>query len=263
VGNPFIIGHRGASAHAPENTLAAFDLALDAGADGIEFDVRLARDGVPVVIHDATLERTALRPGRVESLASSELLGVDAGTWFNLRFPSAAQDGFARERVPTLARLFERCGPRAALLYVEMKCDAPSAYAPLAAAVVRLILEHGLRESAVVKCFAHEAIREVKRLDPRVRTAALFEPRLSRPYLPPRRVIAAALACGADEISLHHTLARRSVAEAARREGLDVLAWTVDSPSYLRRARALGLRAVFTNRPALMRAALEELEATN
>jgi len=72
LSNPFIIGHRGASAHAPENTLAAFDLAFDAGADGIEFDVRLARDGVPVVIHDATLKRTALREGSVESLTSLE-----------------------------------------------------------------------------------------------------------------------------------------------------------------------------------------------
>jgi glycerophosphoryl diester phosphodiesterase len=119
-----------------------------------------------------------------------------------------------------------------------------------------------LTERAVVKCFAHEAIREVKRLDPTIRTAALFEPRLTRPYIPPRRIVAAALACAADEISLHHTLARRSVVEAARRAGLYTLAWTVDSPAWLKRARALGLRAVFTNRPAAMRVALGELEAT-
>ncbi len=261
MSTPFIIGHRGASARAPENTLAAFDLALEDGADGVEFDVRLTRDGVPVVIHDATLKRTALREGRVESLASAELLETDAGSWFNQRFPSLAEDRFARERVPTLAQVFERLGPRAPLLYVEMKCDEPSSYAPLAAAVVRLVREHEMTALAVVKCFAHEAIREVKRLDSHIRTAALFEPRLSRPYVPPRKIVAEALACGADEISLHHTLARRTVVEAARRQGLATLTWTVDSPSWLKRARTLGLRAVFTNRPALMRAALEELEA--
>jgi glycerophosphoryl diester phosphodiesterase len=223
--------------------------------------VRLALDGVPVVIHDATLKRTALREGRVESLPSAELLETDAGTWFNLRFPSLAREGFARERVPTLSQVFERLAPRAPLLYVEMKCEEPSAYAPLASAVVRLVREHEMTARAVVKCFAHEALREVKRLDPCVRTAALFEPRLSRPYVPPRRLVAEALACGADEISLHHTLARRAVVEAARLRRLSALAWTVDSPSWLGRARSLGLRAVFTNRPALMRAALEELGA--
>ncbi len=225
--------------------------------------MRLSRDRIPFVIHDATLKRTALRAGRVESLASAQLLDADAGTWFNLRFPSLARESFTRERIPTLAQVFERCGPRAPLLYVEMKCDEPSTYATLAAAVVRLVREHGLTARAVVKCFAHEAIREVKRLDPRIRTAALFEPRLSRPYVPPRKLVAEALACGADEISLHHTLARRTVVEAARRQGLATLAWTVDTPSWLRRARALGLRAVFTNRPAEMRAALEELEAAS
>lgn len=225
--------------------------------------MRLSRDGVPFIIHDATLKRTARRAGRVESLSAAELLDTDAGTWFNLRFPSLAQESFARERIPTLAQVFERCGPRAALLYVELKCDDSSAYATLAASVVRLVREHELAARAVVKCFAHEAIREVKRLDPRIRTAALFEPKLSRPYLSPRKIVAQALACGADEISLHHTLARRTVVEAARRHGLETLTWTVDTPSWLRRARALGLRAVFTNRPASMRAALAALEAAN
>lgn len=223
--------------------------------------MRLARDGVPVCIHDATLKRTALREGRVESLSSSELREVDAGTWFNLRFPALAREGFTRERVPTLAEAFESFGARASALYVEMKCDEPAAYAPLAAAVVRLVREYEMTARVVVKCFAHEAIREVKRLAPEIRTAALFEPKLSRPFVPLERIIADALACGADEISLHRSLVRRSVVEAARRHGMETLTWTVDAPSWVKRAHRLGLRAVITNRPARMRAALDELRA--
>jgi glycerophosphoryl diester phosphodiesterase len=163
---PLIIGHRGDSAHAPENTLAAFDLALRGGADGIEFDVRLARDGVPVCIHDATLRRTALREGVVESLDSAELSALDAGTWFNLRRPASARDNFAAERIPTLAQVFERFGNRARVLYVEMKCDSPARGAPLARAVVELTRAHGLAGRVVVKSFAHALVAEAKRLAP-------------------------------------------------------------------------------------------------
>ena len=79
---PLIIGHRGASADAPENTMAAFREAIAVGADGIEFDVRLTRDGVPVVIHDSTLRRTGGLPQRIAEITQSELATIDVGSWF-------------------------------------------------------------------------------------------------------------------------------------------------------------------------------------
>ena len=88
---PLVIAHRGASFDAPENTLAAFERALADGADGLEFDVRLAADGVPVVIHDATLRRTAGRQVSIASLSSSALASVEVGSWFNRRFPARAR----------------------------------------------------------------------------------------------------------------------------------------------------------------------------
>jgi glycerophosphoryl diester phosphodiesterase len=78
--NPLIIAHRGTSLIAPENTLAAFALAIESGADGIELDVRLSRDGVPVVIHDATLQRTGLRSEAVATLSAEHLATVDVGS---------------------------------------------------------------------------------------------------------------------------------------------------------------------------------------
>ena len=256
---PLIIGHRGASARAPENTLAAFRLALDEGADGLEFDVRLARDGVPVVIHDATLARTALRDGTVETLDSETLTAIGAGTWFNRRSPALAQEPFTRECIPTLAQVFERFGSGARVLYVEMKCEDPASSAPLARAVVELARAHNLAERVVVKSFAHALVRESKRLAPEIRAAALFDRNWSRPLVSPSTVIAEAEACGADEISLHRSLLRRATVEAAHDKGLGVVVWTVDTHFWLRRATALGLRAVITNRPAEMRAALEDI----
>lgn len=255
---PLIIGHRGASALAPENTLAAFSRAFKDGADGIEFDVRLARDGVPVCIHDATLKRTGLRDEAIANLTSEELAKVDVGTWFNQRHPHAARAEYSNERPPTLKRVFELFGPQKSLLYVEMKCAAEESTA-LAAAVAELVRTHNLFESVIVKSFLHSSILEIKRIEPRIKTAALFEPKLARPLPSMRRMIEQTLACEADEISLHRSLVSKRVAAEARRQGLQTVVWTVDAPAWIKRAQALGVRALISNNPAPMIARRDEM----
>src|SRR4026208_1258254 len=138
---PLIIGHRGASAVAPENTMAAFREALAVGADGIEFDVRLTRDSVPVVIHDSTLRRTGGLPHRIADLTSAEISRIDVGSWFAQKqgFPPGT---FANETVPSLAELFTLFQTNNSTLYLEMKCDSSSEQRPLAEACVRVIEEH-------------------------------------------------------------------------------------------------------------------------
>jgi glycerophosphoryl diester phosphodiesterase len=248
---PLIIGHRGASARAPENTHAAFELAFHWGADGIEFDVRLARDGVPVVIHDASLLRTALLERMVEEFDSTTLAKFYAGEWYNVKNPDRAVEGFERETIPTLSEVLEKYGER--YLYVEMKCEEPTLRAELAGAVVHLIREHKLGERLVVKSFEHDALVEVKRLAPEIRTAALFGRSWPRPFIPAAKIIAEAEACGADEISLHRSLLRKATVEAARRRGFEVVVWTVNSSFLLRRATALDVRAVITDNPSQIR----------
>ncbi len=248
---PLIIGHRGASARAPENTHAAFRLAFHWGADGIEFDVRLARDGVPVVMHDPTLARTAYLERRVDDFDSTVLKTFHAGEWFNLKNPDRATEGFGWETIPTLAEVFERYGER--YLYVEMKCEEPSGRAELARAVVNLIREHKLGERLVVKSFEHDSLAEVKRLAPDIRTAALFGRSWPRPFVPASKIIAEAEACGADEISLHRSLMRKATVEAARGRGFEVVVWTINSPFRLRRATAMNVRAVITDNPYQLR----------
>jgi glycerophosphoryl diester phosphodiesterase len=252
---PLIIAHRGASARAPENTLAAFRRAFDDGADGLEFDVRLASDGVPVVVHDATLKRTAGRKGEIASLSSSALAEIDVGSWFNRRRPARAHEDYALERIPTLARVLDEFAPRARALYVELKCGRDDTVL-LAAAVVEVLRARPLAaRRSVVESFDLEAVAEVKRLAPHSRAAALFERSLRRP-LAAREMCARALAHGADEIALQRPLATRRTVETARAAGLPTVVWTVDHPSWAGRALALGLRALITNDPARLRAAL-------
>lgn len=246
-----IIGHRGAAAVAPENTLISFEKALRAGADGIEFDVRLARDGVPVVIHDATLRRTALRKGRVKDFSSAELSAMDAGSWFNQRRAALARTEYTEAKIPTLSALFEMLGDGDSLLYVEMKCRTEDRL-PLASEVTKLIGQYSLRHRVVVESFDLPSIIEIKRIDASIRTAALFDRKLSRPAPSARRMIERALECGAEEIALHSSLASQKTVEQAARRGLGTVVWTVDSPTWVSRAFKNGVRAIITNNPAIM-----------
>lgn len=263
-GLPLIIGHRGASKVAPENTLAAFERALHDGADGIEFDVRLARDGVPVVVHDATLKRTALLDASIAALSSTELSTIDVGSWFNHRFPARARDAYARETVPTLSRVFETIAPRCRVLYVELKIEASSManitgdVTNFVEQVVAQVRAHALERRVVIESFALAAVAEAKRIAPDLRTAAAFERRIGQPLLNPRYLLNQARACRADELALGRSLVSRRMIEAARALGLPSVIWTVDHPSWVVRASALGLRAIITNDPARMRAALDD-----
>lgn len=244
---PLILGHRGASALAPENTIAAFRRSVEDGADGIEFDVRLTGDGVAVVIHDATLERTATVHRHVSQMTAAELSATDVGKWFEAQKGSP---GFSGETVPSLQQVFDLYSENDGLLYLEMKPDAGTE-SELVSEVVRMIKRSNLGDRIIVECFDLPLIQRVKQLDPTIRTAALFEPKLSRPISFVRRKLAAiAHHHGADEIALHHALASPRAIENSLRLGLRVVVWTVDNSDWVPRAQALGVNGLITNNPA-------------
>jgi glycerophosphoryl diester phosphodiesterase len=249
--SPLIIGHRGASAWAPENTLAAFRWAVAAGADGIEMDVRLARDGVPVVIHDADLRRTGGRADLVAELSSAELGRLDVGSWFSGRYPHRSRSEFASETVPTLAQVIELARQIPGPLFVELKFENEDAK-PLVAAVCDVIAKTGLAGKVIIKSFRLDAVAEVRRLQPNTATAALFEPTLTT-FFRPDRIVRAALEAAAGHISLHHSLARPKLVRLARDAGLAITVWTVDSPRWRPWASRDRIFALITNDPAAFR----------
>lgn len=251
-----IIGHRGAAAVAPENTLVSLQRAFTDGADGIEFDVQLSRNGVPVIIHDETLRRTTGQRGCVSDYTAAELGKMDAGSWFNQRFPHLARPEYVGAKIPTLTEVFAACPD--GWLYIELKC-APQQGAKLAANVAQMLQEHNLAQRVVVESFAHDAIAEIKRHAPELRTAALFDVNWRRLLPSGRRFAVAAQAVHADEIALHTSLITHKVAADARAHGLPVVIWTADAPSWAQKARKYGLHAVITNHPQQMRAAFQKI----
>ena len=248
---PLIIGHRGASALAPENTLAAFDLALKSGADGIEFDVRLSRDGVPVIIHDKTLRRTGLRPEPVSDLTVAELQRVNVAAWFSQRLQPGSNE-FVNQTIPTLEELFVAFPAPGIVFYLEMKPE-PSQRRELVSACCQLLKQHPSKGQVIIECFDLAALKLVKTIDPLLRTAALFEPKLTRQLWPSaQRLVDQATAVGADEIALHHRLATRGTIAKALLANLKGAVWTVDNPAWVAKAHKLGIQTLITNDPASM-----------
>jgi glycerophosphoryl diester phosphodiesterase len=231
--------------------MAAFVRCLRDGADGFEFDVRLAGDGVPVVIHDSTLQRTAEITGVVSDLTSRELQQVDVGSWFNRQRPGVSRAEYAKETVPTLEQVLDLSAGAGAIIYLEMKSDESQAE-PLAEAVVEMLQKYSFANRVIVESFNLPAITAVKRLSPDMRTAALFEPSLRRPasLLRKLKTIELAVRAGANEIALHHLVAAKRVTNKAAQANLPVVVWTVDNPVWLGRALSRGIQALITNDPA-------------
>ncbi len=215
---PLIIGHRGASAVALENTIAAFAAAIAAGADGIEFDVRLSSDGVPAIIHDDTLSRTHGVRRRVAELTAAELSSA---------------------RVPSLRELFELMAGNNLLLCLEIKSREPE----LPELCCRMVREFGFEDRVIVECFDLSVLRPI-----RLRTAALFEPRMYTDTF----VVDRTLDVGATVLALHHRLAKPKLVEKAKAAGLTIVVWTVDDPAWVARARSMGIEALITNDPTRM-----------
>ena len=226
---------------------------MEFGADGIELDVRLSRDGVPVVVHDATLRRTGLRAEAIARMTAKELGEIDVGTWFNRAHPRRAREEYARECVPTLNQVFRVLRDRDPCFYVEMKFSAHEGFVDLTQAVAQLIKEHKLYLRVVAVSFELAAVAEIKQIDPVIRTGALFEPKRDlAAIVRKQRMIKAAIDHGANEILLHRSIATRSAVRMAAENDLPVVVWTVDDPRWIDRARHLGIHAMITNDPAKM-----------
>lgn len=225
---PRIWAHRGASAHAPENTLEAFELARTAGADGIELDVRLDRDGNVVVFHDRDLQRLCGRPGCIEELSAAERK--------ELRVGGAA--------VPTLEEVFHVLGDLE--LNVEIKANRPGRNAALVEATANVIRRSGRADQVLVSSFDPFSLLQFYRHLPDIALAFLFGADQTLPI----RKGWLGRAMGATVLHPEHTLCTADNVKAWHTSGRPVNAWTVDDPLELQRLNDLGVDGVFTNDPA-------------
>ena len=235
-----IWGHRGASGQAPENTMPAFELAFEQGADGIEFDVQLTRDHEVVVIHDKTLERTTDGAGRVADHSLAELRRLDA---------SMGREGFAGARIPLLAEALELVAGTDRVVNIELK-SAPAS-AGLEEAVLDVVADADVDDDQVVlSSFNHYALRRIQGLGSPLGLGALYSDRLFKPWKYASRL-------GVE--FLHPPLKAvggRRLVERSHEAGLRVHVWTVNAPAQLERMGRLGVDAVITDVPDVARAVL-------
>lgn len=215
--------------------------------------MRLAKDDVPVVIHDATLRRTGLTPGEVAQMTSKQLANINVGSWFKRAHPALARDHYEQQRVPTLSDLFQFFRDKPGIIYVELKTDSADSSSDLVQAVADTIVAIGFQARVVVVSFDLPALAETKSLNSSIRTGSLFAPR-RRPKVSWRAdsILTAATECGADELLPHRLLARPRLIEKAGSCNLPVIVWTVDDHAWVARAKTLGLHALITNDPARM-----------
>jgi glycerophosphoryl diester phosphodiesterase len=235
-----VLGHRGASAEAPENTLAAFRLALEGGADGFELDVWRCASGEVVVAHDADTLRTAGVAHRIARTPWSVLRRLDAGAWKHPRF--------AGERIPRLEEVLAAFP--GAVVNVELKA-AGAGDPRLAWAVARIARDLGATSRLVVSSFAPALVAATRAAAPRLAAGALFA--ADQRW---RLRAAAGRALGVHALHPEAALATPARVAAWRRRGLAVLVWTVDDPGAIAALSRAGVDAVITNRPREAREAV-------
>ena len=228
-----IFAHRGFSGEYPENTMLAFRKAYETGCDGIELDVQLTKDGVPVVIHDERVDRVTNGKGEVRGFTLEEIRGFSASN----RLPD-----FEKAKIPTLEEVLELLAPGSCELNIELKTGI-FWYPQLEEKVVELVERSGMKERVIYSSFNHYSIQKIRSLDPEAETAYLFGDILLHAERYARETGVKGL-----HPALYH-MAMGTLAQEYTGSGLAVRVWTVNEEAHIRRMLDLGVDAIITNYP--------------
>ncbi len=227
----WVVAHRGASGHAPENTLAAFRRAVELGASFIETDLQLSRDAHFVAIHDPTLERTTSGTGPVHEKTLAELRQMDAGSWFG--------SDYSGEKIPTLEEVLEFAGQKDVVFYLELK---PCAAWGAEHALVGALRQAGEIARAVVLSFDGGTLGVLRKLEPTLMTGLLAESMGGDP-------IGTAVKVGARQLAVRGDLVTPALLAEARRADLQVVSWTINHPAHMRALADAGVDGIITDYP--------------
>ena len=236
--HPLNYAHRGASHDAPANTLAAFHLAAELGADGIEFDVHLSKDGEAVVIHDFSLDGTTDGQGQVRDHTLAELRELDAGSWFDA--------AYAGQRIPTLQEVVDNVGHRLQF-NIELKTKGLRDEG-LAAEVVRIVEDNNLSGRVIISSFSPLLLRWVRKANPTIPLGLLYS---TDQNLPLRKAWFRHL-LHVEALHPHYSMVNSQYVGWARARGYRLHVWTADDPVVMRELIQLGVDIIITNRPDLL-----------
>jgi glycerophosphoryl diester phosphodiesterase len=238
-GRALVWGHRGASAYAPMNTLPAFELAVELGADGIELDVHLSRDGTLIILHDFTVDHTTDGSGYVRNMTLGQLKTLDAGSWFS--------EEFVGTRIPTLNEVFESIGSRL-FINIEIKSESTKTDG-VEQAVADCIARYNLQRSVLISSFNPYALQRFRKIMTDVPIGYLhapgwtFSPEIMEQFPHEAR-------------HPHHTIIDVPYMEWARNYGYRVNTWTVNDPTRAIELSKIGVDAIITDMPDVMIEAL-------
>jgi glycerophosphoryl diester phosphodiesterase len=218
--------------------MASFEYGLELGADLVELDVHLTRDGRLAVIHDETLDRTTNGTGLVKDCTAEELKALDAGAWYG-------KGEFAGQRVPMLEEVLDWAHDRGAALDIEIK-NAPVSYPGIEQALVDALAQASMTVRVLVISFDHPAVQRVKALDSRIATGVLYAAR-------PVDCVAVARQAHADAVLPHWAYVTAEDVRAAHDAGIAVAPWVSSDPAVLQRLLDAGVDAIGTNHPDVLR----------
>jgi glycerophosphoryl diester phosphodiesterase len=244
---PLIIAHRGDSAHRPENTLAAFASALELGAELVEMDIQLSRDGAVVVIHDASVDRTTDGSGRVSELDLAALRRLCAG--YPLRFGNT----FSGERIPTLAEVLGLLRDRARAM-IEIKSDSVTddAEGGIEAVTVAEVRRAKMEKDVALISFDRRALLRCRELAPEIARGHVFDRGLPGDFL------AGAREAACEVVMPHKRLLSDELRDRAREAAIKVATWVVDEPEELAGLARFDLFGIGSNRPGVLLESLRE-----
>jgi glycerophosphoryl diester phosphodiesterase len=235
---PWVIAHRGASGHAPENTLAAFERAVELGAAFIETDLHLTRDAHFVAIHDLTLERTTNGRGAVREHTLAQLRELEAGFWYDRKYMG--------ERIPTIEEILAFARRHDIVMYLELKYEAAWG---MHHALVGALRDPQDSARTVVISFDPSTLASLRRLDATIMTGLLVEEKTAD-------IVKAAIDVGARQLCPRSALVTRDVVEEAHRSDVHVAAWTVNDPEEMRTLIAAGVDGLMTDFPDRLRSVI-------
>jgi len=228
-----IYAHRGFSSIYPENTLSAFKAAIDSGADGIETDIHLSRDGVIVITHDEDIKRVSNGEGMVKDMSYEELLKYDFGSWKNKRFKG--------EKIPTLLELLDLIEATDMVLNIEIKMGFVM-YPEIEEKALALVTERGMLDRVIFSSFNHYSLDKIKKLNPSAKVAPLYSEGIFEPHNYAKTLDAYAIHPSKSVIFM-------PIVEECHKLKIKVNVWTVDKITTAKKLEKMGVDAIITNYP--------------
>ncbi|WP_404324449.1 glycerophosphodiester phosphodiesterase [Cytobacillus firmus] len=241
------VSHRGASAYAPEHTIAAYDMGEKMHGDYIELDLQMTKDGHLIAMHDVTLDRTTDGTGSVKDYTLNEIKQLDAGSWFNEKYPYASKAEYEGLKVPTLEEVFKKFGKNNSY-YIETK--SPDVYPGMEKELLRLVEKYKInKDKLLVQSFSPQSLKVMNELDPTIKLVQLISYKANAEITNEEIMEIKQYAMG---IGPNHTYLNEEYVQKVVNSGLELHPYTVNDKERMKQLINWGVTGMFTNHPDLL-----------